>query len=440
MTKAIQKHLRDFIAVIVMSILAVGVGGYILAHQRFYLPGWVPVLGTNFFELKGEFETSQSVMPGQGQTVDIAGVPIGEIKTVELADGRAVVTLNVRQKYAKMIHSDASMLLRPKTGLKDMIVELNPGTSSAPNVAEGFTVPIRNTLPDVNLDEFFSALDTDTRDYLNLLLSGGGQGLKDQGKALSLVFRRFEPTNRDIQRITQQVALRRKNLARVIHNFQLLTTELGSKDKQIAQWVVSSNAVFDAFARQDAKLRETIRLLPGALASTDKALSKADSVATDLGPAARSLLPGAKAFASSLRQSRPFFRQTVPPIRDQIRPFARDAQPTVKVLRSANGRLAKITPDLTTTFRFFNTLLNALTYNPPGSAESTFFYTLWGAHIGASVFSTQDAHGPRRRGIILTTCRSLGILQSVRATDRQLSTIIDLLNPPTQQQACALGK
>jgi phospholipid/cholesterol/gamma-HCH transport system substrate-binding protein len=437
MAKAIQKHLRDFIAIIVMTILALIVAGYILSHQRFYLPGWVPIIGTEFFEVKGEFETSQSVMPGQGQTVDIAGVPIGEIKNVELEDGRGVVTMSIRPKYAKMIRKDASMLLRPKTGLKDMIVELDPGTSASPRVPDGYTVPIRNTLPDVNLDEFFSALDRDTRDYLNLLLSGGGSGLKDQGEALSAVFRRFEPTNRDIREITKEVSKRRKNLARVIHSFQLLTTELGRKDKEIAQWVASSSAVFDAFARQDAKLAETIRLLPSALASTEKALGKADRVATDLGPAARSLLPGARAFAQSLRDSRKFFRETVDPIRDQIRPFARDAQPTIKVLRPAQARLAKITPQLTDTFRFFNTFLNALTYNPPGSAESVFFYTLWGAHIGGSVFSTQDAHGPIRRGVILTTCRSLGILQSVRAADRQLSTIIDLLNPPTQQQACA---
>ena len=92
MRLAIQKNLREFIAVIVMVILALIVGGYILSNQRFYLPAWVPVLGTDFFELKGEFSTAQSVTPGQGQTVNIAGVAVGEIKAVDLVDGRAVVT------------------------------------------------------------------------------------------------------------------------------------------------------------------------------------------------------------------------------------------------------------------------------------------------------------------------------------------------------------
>jgi phospholipid/cholesterol/gamma-HCH transport system substrate-binding protein len=436
MRTAIQKHLRDFIAIIVLAVLALFVGAYILSNQRFFLPGWVPLVGTDFFELKGEFQTAQSVMPGQGQTIDVAGVPIGEVKSVELKNGRAIVTTLVREKYARLIKRDAFMMLRPKTGLNDMIIELTPGSPSAPRVEEGFTVPIRNTLPNVNLDEFLSVFDRDTRDYLRLLLHGGGQGLKDQGRPLSAVLRRFEPTNRDVLRITREVGKRRRNLARLIHNFQLLTTELGRHDKELAEWVDSSAAVFESFANQDAKLRETIRLLPGALSATDKALVSADRVARDLGPAATSLLPGARKFASSLRQSRPFFRDVVKPVRDQIRPFAREVQPTVKVLKPANRDLAALTPDLTKTFEVLNRFFNEWAYNPPGTAEGFLFYTIWGAHIGASVFSTQDAHGPIRRGLILTTCRSLGVLESVARADRQLATIIELTNLPTQQQAC----
>ena len=43
MRHAISKNLREFIAVIVMIVIALIVGGYILSNQRFYLPAWVPV-------------------------------------------------------------------------------------------------------------------------------------------------------------------------------------------------------------------------------------------------------------------------------------------------------------------------------------------------------------------------------------------------------------
>ena len=71
---AIRKHLRDFIAILVLVLIAGFVGLYVLAHQRTTLPGWVPLVGRDVFVLKGEFATAQAITPGQGQTVDIAGV------------------------------------------------------------------------------------------------------------------------------------------------------------------------------------------------------------------------------------------------------------------------------------------------------------------------------------------------------------------------------
>jgi phospholipid/cholesterol/gamma-HCH transport system substrate-binding protein len=428
--------MRDFIAIIVLSIGALAVTGFILAHQRFYLPNWVPLLGTDFFELKGEFSTAQSVTPGQGQTVDIAGVPVGEIKRVDLEEGRAVVTMSIKQKYAHMIKRDATMLLRPKTGLKDMIVELDPGTPGTKSVPDGFTVPVANTRPDVNLDEILSNLDRDTRDYLRLLVAGAGEGLRNNGPNTAATLKRFAPLNRDIAKLTGQLAKRRKNLAHLIHNLQLLVTEAGTKDKQLAELVVSQNAVFQAFANQDRNLRRTLQLLPGALDTTNTALQKSDALSAKLGPTLRSLRPGARALGPSQVATQAFARATTPVIKNQLRPFVGQARPTIDALRPALRDLAKITPDLATSFRVLNKFFNALAYNPPGVAEGYLFYALWLNHIGASVYSTQDANGPIRRGVILTDCIAAGALENVAKIDAQLGTLINLTNFPSSAQIC----
>ena len=44
MSTAIRKHWRDFVAIIVLLVIALIVGGIILANQRFSLPAGVPVL------------------------------------------------------------------------------------------------------------------------------------------------------------------------------------------------------------------------------------------------------------------------------------------------------------------------------------------------------------------------------------------------------------
>jgi phospholipid/cholesterol/gamma-HCH transport system substrate-binding protein len=418
-------------------VLAMFVGGYILSNQRFYLPAWVPVLGTDFFELKAEFSTAQSVTPGQGQTVQIAGVSVGEIKKVNLEDGRAIVTLAVRRKHADMIKQDATMLLRPKTGLKDMVIEMDPGTQTLPAVEEGFTIPVAQTEPDVNLDEILASLDRDTRDYLRLLVAGAGEALKNNGRNFANTFRRFEPLNRDVAKLTGELSKRRKNLGRLIHNLQLLVTEVGTKDKELAELIVSQNAVFESFANQDANLREFLRELPTALRTTNKALSQSTELTDQLGPALKQLRPGARALAPAQRAQRPFARQTIPAIKNQIRPFARAAQPTVKELRPALQDFAKVTPKLATTFDILNELFDALTYNPKGTTQEGYlFWAYWLNHIGASVYTTQDGHGLIRRGIIFTDCIALGALEATRMLDAQLGTLIDLSNFATKQEAC----
>ena len=64
------------------------------------------------------------------------------------------------------VYKDATVLLRPKTGLKDMVAELEPGTPGAGRLKDGGVIPVSQTLPDVNLDEILASLDADTRDYL----------------------------------------------------------------------------------------------------------------------------------------------------------------------------------------------------------------------------------------------------------------------------------
>jgi phospholipid/cholesterol/gamma-HCH transport system substrate-binding protein len=433
---AIRKHLPDFLAIIFLLVVALVVAVVILSHQRVALPPGVPLLGKDFVEVEAELSTAQAVTPGQGQTVNIAGVEVGQISSVKLENGRAVIGLKIERKYDR-IYRNATILLRPKTGLKDMVAELNPGTEEAGRLQEGERIPISQTLPDVNLDEVLASLDTDTRDYLRILLGDASLGLKDNGRELAQTIRRIEPTARYAREINEQLAVRRNNIRRVVHNFSLLMEELGTKDRQVADFVQSSNAVFSILAGQDANLRDTLRQLPGALDETQTTLAKVDRLAKVLGPTLQDLRPGARALGPSLRETRPFLTQTTPILRDQIRPFARAALPTVKELRPALRDLAAATPDLTNSFKVINELLNTLAYNPPGDTEEGYLFWLsWANHTGQTVFSNQDAHGPIRHGLVILSCSTAQLLESVAGSSPNLGTLVALLNSPPSSQIC----
>src|SRR5439155_4238725 len=321
--RAIEKHAKDFAFVVGIFLVALGVGAFILSHQRLYLPHWVPVAGSDFVDRKMELATAQALTPGQGQEIAIAGVKVGEIAKVELREGRALVTVKIRRKYDKRIRRDASALIRPKTGLNDMAIQLNPGSPRSPRLPDNEPIPVSQVVPTVNADEIFASLDRDTRDYLRMLLSGAGQGLHDNSRELSNTFRRFEPVGRDLARFTRLLQDRHANIAHSIHNFRLLAEALGEKDTQLTRLVDSSNQVFQTFAREDADLRSTLRQLPPTLRVTRSGLAKGGRFARALGPAAGKLRPFARDLAPALRAQRPFVKTATPIIRDSVRPFPR---------------------------------------------------------------------------------------------------------------------
>ena len=437
MKRAIRNHWRDMVAIIALLFIAVGVASYILSQQRFNLPAWVPGIGQDFHTVNAEFSTAKSVTPGQGQTVTIAGVNVGEISKVSLREGRAIVEMKLKPKYGERIRKDATLLLRPKTGLEDMVIEMSPGTTAAPAAPEGWTIPIQNTLPTVNLEDILASLDRDTRDFLRLLVNGAGRGLKGNGDDLAATFKRFEPGAEYARRMTAKLIERRGNIRRSIHNLRLLVEAVGEKDDELAQLIDSSNTVFRSFANQDANIRDALQQLPPTLRVTNRGLAKAERLANVLGPALEDLRPTARTLGPTLRRTRPFLVTSTPIIRDQLRPFARDVLPTVRSLRGAARGLANVTPDLRDTLQVLNYLFNTLAYNAPGEGDEGYlFWGSWANHLGALVFSTQDAHGPIRRGTILISCQTAQVLNTIVASDPRLGQIVQLLNLPQSSQIC----
>jgi phospholipid/cholesterol/gamma-HCH transport system substrate-binding protein len=411
MKKAIRDHWRDFAAIIGLFVISLAVGGYILTQQRLRFP----LIEDAPKRIKAEFSTAQAVTPGQGQTVRVSGVKIGDVGKVELKEGRALVTLEIDPEFKELVREDATALLRPKTALKDMFVELEPGDAPAPVAKEGYVIPVRNTLPDVNVDEFLSALDVDTREYLRLLINGAGEGLKGRGDDLRAVFKAFEPTHRDLARVTEKVAERRRNLRRLIRNLNVLNGELATKDDDLAQLVSSASRVFRAFASEDTNITQAIDELPETLRQTTQTLTKVETFAEVLRPSLNRLTPAVRKLDAANEALTPFAKEAAPIVRDQIRPFARDARPLVSELRVPARRLADSTPDLTRTFKVLDKFFNLLAYNENGRegpekddrSESYLYWLAWLNHNGNALFSSSSNTGVLRPAALQVTCATV---------------------------------
>src|SRR5215208_6528689 len=324
MRKAIRDHLRDFLAILGLLIVALFATYIIVQNERLR----IPLLEAKPFELKAEMSTAQAVTPGQGQTVRVAGVRVGDISAVDYEDGNAVVTMAIDRKFLP-VYKDATILLRPKTGLKDMFLELDPGTDYDANSDEyenGDTIPVANTAPDTNIDQVLAALDGDTRAYLRLLLTQGGQGLSGRGKDLGKLLGGLGPINRGLARINTEVAKRKENLATLIHNMNLLWGRVGEDGEGIEQRVSASDEALGAIASQSPDVRRTVALLGPTLRTTRVALTKTVDLATVLGPAINSLRPFARKLKPVNDSLRRLAKDTYAPVKNDIRPFVRNAR------------------------------------------------------------------------------------------------------------------
>ncbi len=230
--------------------------------------------------------------------------------------------MNITPKYAHYIYRNATMLLRPKTQLKDMTVEVDPGTPSAGRVPSGYTIPQSQTAPDVNFEEFLAALDGETRDYLQELIDGAGVGLKGNSENLSA----------DLQALRPDLALPRKITAAA----EAAPQEHRTRDPQFpavrqrARRQGHRNLTGDrrrptpssrcspnrtrASSRRCICCRARSPRPRADSASLPRAAAVTGSTLTKLQPFAESLAPAQEA-------ARSLFKQSTPIIKNQIRPL-----------------------------------------------------------------------------------------------------------------------
>src|SRR6185437_7070004 len=416
MKRAIREHWKDFGAIVGLLVITIAVAGYILTNERFRFP----FISSSPYTINAAFSTAQAVTPGQGQSVRISGVQVGLVGSVTLKDGEGVVQLNIDPKYKHLVHKNWTALIRPRTGLDDMFIELSPGPPGAPVAPAGYTIPVSNTMPVVNLDEILNSLDGDSREYLDLLVNGAGQGLKDNGgNQLAQVMERFEPTHRDLARVNSAVAVRGRNLQRLVNSLRRLNDALAAKQGQIVQLVDSSDKVFNAFASEDSNVSRAVADLPGTLSQTTQTLAKVQAFANVLGPAAHNLLPAAAVIPAANDALTKLAVPGAPIVKNQIRPFVIASRPVVRnlkpaaqnladrtVTQNANGPVkeAAATTNLTRAFNVLNHFGNMLGYNPGNTEHGYLWWLAWLDHNARTLFSVQDANGDFRPLFLQASC------------------------------------
>ncbi|MCE3552856.1 MlaD family protein [Pseudonocardia sp. RS11V-5] len=378
---------RNVIALVVVLVLGIICGGYILSQQRFTVPWEARTF------VYATFDEAPALAPGRGQEVRMAGVPVGDIRESELDEqGHAKVLLAIdKNLYADPVYDNATVVLRPKSPLNEMYIEMDPGTPQGHALPDYGVLPLGRAKAPVQVDAALSHLDTNTLAAVQSLLEASDVALANAPEDLPGGLAATDEVVKNLKPVVEQLDTRRERLAGLVTSVSQLSTALGGDDARLTDLANSLQTTLKAVSDQSVALRDSLNQLPGVVDQLGSATGSVQQLSDQLDPtldnvlAATETLPGSlnrltdtvETLDTTVDKARPV-AEKLKPFAADLRPFVADLNGSMPDLQSISGRLDPVTAGL-------------VQYLP--DLEAFVYQT-------ASVTSMQDANGGILRGLL----------------------------------------
>lgn len=227
----------------------------------------------------------------EGNDVKAAGVKVGQVSSVTVEDGKALVGLHVDPE-ALPIHEDAEITIRPVSLLGERYVELDRGSPEADAITAGSTIPDSQTGSNVDLDEVLNTVDQPTGKALAALLTTLGEGVYARGDKADATIRALAPALTDTQALLGVLDRQNGLLTDLIDQVQPVASAMASdKGRTLDRLITATDRVLGVAQTNQKELAGTIRELPGTLRSARSTLARLAGVADQAAPTLRAMRP-----------------------------------------------------------------------------------------------------------------------------------------------------
>lgn len=329
---------RSIIAWLAAVAIGTYAAGYFLANQRFN-PPW-----ENRYSVHATFDQAPAVAPGKGQEVRIAGVEVGDIRSSRVSDdGKAQLELSIDE--SQKIYSNAKFVLRPKSPLNDMYVEISPGGPPGSPLRDGAVVPSSQTVRPVQIDEVLSHLDTDARRGLTALLAEADVALANAPSDLPAGLTETDLATADLQPVMEQLEQRRDLLARLVTSLSQVAAAAGEDDQRLTRLASSLQETLAKVGTKDDQLDDALAQLPEFSNELRKASKGVRELVDELDPTLRSVADAKDDLPDALERLDDSVEE-LDGFLDHAKPVLRDAKPVLADLRVASPHLRSAVGDL----------------------------------------------------------------------------------------------
>jgi ABC-type transporter Mla subunit MlaD len=249
----------------------------------------------------------------QGSDVDIAGVKVGSVVSVDRSGNRAIADIQIAPGFAP-IRSGATAITRMKTLLGEAYIELAPGPQSAPPVADGGELAAANVRPAVTLDQFLQTFAPDTRARMRQMFAGLSTALAGRGQALNDSLGNASYVSGNLSGVLGTLSGETPQLQALFNDSGVVLAALGRRSGDLRAAIAAGNDAFAATASRNQQLSAIVHDLPpflGQLRATSQTITDASGdlnrAVVALGPTAPLLATAVGDFNTDLPQIRALF-------------------------------------------------------------------------------------------------------------------------------------
>src|SRR5215210_3033796 len=318
-----------------ISNFSVGMIALVLTAIAVYLGFTKSIPFRSHYEVKAAFKSANNLKPAS--PVRIAGVEVGKVTKIERktkgADG-ALVTMQIQDK-GRPLHEDATFKIRPRIFLEgNFFVDVLPG-SGGKEAPKDHVFPITQTNAPVQFDEVLTALQSDTREDLKVLLREYAAGLKGRGaKGFNRSIKYWKPAYRDSAIVSEaMLGEHEHDLSGYVNHAGVVAGALDRNRQRLKDLITNFRQTAGAFARENTSLEAAVAELPRTLRAAQPALAALNRSFPGLRGFARDLRPGVRSSGPTIDVSMPLLRQLRGLIsKAELRGLTADLRPTIPSL------------------------------------------------------------------------------------------------------------
>lgn len=331
---------RNVTAVVVAIALGVTTMAIVFGNVKYVAP-WEERL-----TISADFAQAPAIVPSQSPKVRIAGVDVGQVVDSEVTrEGRARLTFSI--DAGNEVYRDARAILRPKSAVNEMYVEISQGRPSEPQLRSGDVIPVGQTERPIQPDEVLSKLDERSRAGLTNLLAVSDTALANAPETLPAGLNATNRTVATFKPVLDQLEERRANLQRLVTSLSEISNAVGGNRERTTELANSLQEVLGTLTAREDQLRSVLSQLPGTTDQLRSSMTGLNELTGELNPAldnldrASSRLPDVLRKVSGTVDSLDTTLDSAKPVVAKARPVAAELTP---LIRDVDGSLDHLKP------------------------------------------------------------------------------------------------